>query len=163
MDKQVTLRSITEADKPFLSAVYASTRQEELAVLSWSETEKQAFLTLQFNAQDTYYHNQFDSAGFFIIEQEQKQIGRLYLDHREDEIRIIDIALMPAYRNQGIGTTFLTAILDEGQDTGLPVRIHVEFNNPALRLYRRLGFQKVAENGVYYLMEKMPNQQLGEK
>ncbi len=157
MKRKITLRPVTIADRPFLSEVYASTRQDELSVLAWSDSEKETFLKFQFDAQDTYYHEQFDSADFFVIEREHKPVGRLYLDHRKDEIRIIDISLLPPYRNQGIGTAFLTEILTEGEAAGLPVRIHVESNNPALRLYNRLGFQKVDENGVYYLMEKLPD------
>ncbi len=34
--------------------------------------------------------------------------------------------------------------------------IHVEHDNPARRLYDRLGFQHVDTNGVYHLMEWRP-------
>ncbi len=135
----------------------ASTREDELAVVPWSESEKETFLTTQFNAQHTFYHQQFNEAEFLIIEQDNEPIGRLYLDRRDDEIRIVDIALLPSHRNRGIGTKYLETILEEGQGAGLPVRIHVERNNTALRLYERLGFQKVTENGIYFLMEKWPN------
>ena len=161
MEQQITLRPITPDDEPFLCRLYASTREDELAVLPWKPSKKEAFLTMQFNAQHTYYLKEFSKAEFFIIEQGKHPIGRLYVDHRADEIRIIDIALMPSHRNKGIGTTFLKSLLEEGQQTDLPVRIHVESNNPALRLYKRLGFQKVTENGVYFLMEKLPVQPAG--
>ncbi len=157
MEQQITLRPITADDEPFLCRLYASTREDELAVLSWSASEKETFLTTQFNAQHKYYQQQFCEAEFFIIEQADEPIGRLYHDRRDDEIRIIDIALLPAYRNRGIGSKYLEAILEEGQGAELPIRIHVEHNNPALRLYNRLGFQKVTENGVYFLMEKLPD------
>ena len=40
---------------------------------------------------------------------------------------------------------------------GKTVTIHVEYNNPALQLYQRLGFQKIGEfNSVYYLLEWKP-------
>ena len=126
-------------------------------MVPWSESEKETFLTTQFNAQHTFYHQQFNEAEFLIIEQDNEPIGRLYLDRRDDEIRIVDIALLPTHRNRGIGTKYLKSILEEGQEACLPVRIHVERNNTALRLYERLGFQKVTENGVYFLMEKWPN------
>jgi ribosomal protein S18 acetylase RimI-like enzyme len=44
-------------------------------------------------------------------------------------------------------------LLDEAAAAGKPVRIYVEHNNPAMRLYRRLGFQQVGDSGVYFLME----------
>jgi ribosomal protein S18 acetylase RimI-like enzyme len=157
MEQLNNLRPSTLDDEQFLYRLYASTREDELAVVPWSESEKETFLTTQFNAQHTFYHQQFNEAEFLIIEQDNEPIGRLYLDRRDDEIRIVDIALLPSHRNRGIGTKYLESILEEGQGAGLPVRIHVERNNTALRLYERLGFQKVTENGIYFLMEKWPN------
>jgi ribosomal protein S18 acetylase RimI-like enzyme len=161
MEQLNNLRPSTFDDEQFLYRLYASTREDELAVVTWSESEKETFLTTQFNAQHTFYHQQFNEAEFLIIEQDNEPIGRLYLDRRDDEIRIVDIALLPSHRNRGIGTKYLETILEEGQGAGLPVRIHVERNNTALRLYERLGFQKVTENGVYFLMEKWPNKDPG--
>lgn len=152
------MRPITAADEGFLSRVYASTRQEELAVLNWSEQERAEFLLLQFRAQHTFYLERFAGAQFDIVLLNGQEAGRLYLDRRADEFRIIDIALLPEYRNRGIGTGLLREIQAEAESAGLPVRIHVERNNPALSLYHRLGFGEVGENGVYYLMEWVPGQ-----
>jgi ribosomal protein S18 acetylase RimI-like enzyme len=99
---------------------------------------------------------QFAGAAFDVILLDGESIGRLYVDRRPDEIRIIDIALLPEYRNRGIGSRLITALLAEGTAAGLPVRIHVEQYNPAMRLYNRLGFQKIDERGVYHLMEWSP-------
>ena len=158
MDQPITLRPITTNDEPFLCRLYASTRQEELAVVPWSTAEKEAFLTMQFNAQHTYYQEQFKKAEFLIIEQNSEPIGRLYIDRRKDEIRLIDIALLPRHRRQGIGSMLLKDVLAEGAAKNLPVRIHVEHNNPALNLYVQLGFKHIEDQGVYFLMEWMPNE-----
>lgn len=160
-EQAITVRPVTPADEAFLRSLYASTREDEMALLAWEKAEQDAFLAMQFQAQHAYYQEHFGAAEFFIITQDTTPIGRLYLDRRDDEIRIIDIALLPAHRNRGIGTAFLNAILAEGQESGLPVRIHVEHNNPALRLYNRLGFKKVTENGIYFLMEKPPVRRAG--
>jgi ribosomal protein S18 acetylase RimI-like enzyme len=143
-------------DKPFLYRVYASTRAEELAVVDWSEAEKAAFLEQQFEAQHGYYQAQFPDAAFQVIERDGEPIGRLYLDRRAEEIRIIDIALLPAHRRAGIGGALLREILGEAAMTGKAVRIHVERNNPALGLYHRLGFREIDDQGVYLLMERSP-------
>jgi ribosomal protein S18 acetylase RimI-like enzyme len=148
-----TLRPITQEDQPFLYHLYASTREEEMALVGWSQVDQEAFLAMQFQAQHTFYQEQFAGAQFDIIECEGAPIGRLYVDRRVDEIRIIDIALLPAYRGQGIGSHYMRQLLAEGQELGIPIRIHVEANNPAMRLYKRLGFRKVDTNGVYWLME----------
>jgi ribosomal protein S18 acetylase RimI-like enzyme len=149
----ISLRPITSADEGFLYRVYASTREDELAQTGWAAAQKEAFLTMQFNAQHKYYTEQYRKASFDIILLDGEPVGRLYLDRRKSEIRIVDIALLPAYRNRGIGSALLHEILAEGARTGRRVSIHVERFNPALRLYTRLGFQHIGDNGVYYLME----------
>lgn len=156
VEQGVTLRPITPADEDFLCKLYASTRQEELAVLDWSPDEKESFLTMQFQAQHKFYLEQFDRAEFYMMEFGKVAIGRLYLDYRQDEIRIIDIALLPDYRDRGIGSAFLKDILAAAAQKRLAVRIHVEQYNRALRLYQRLGFRKIDDRGVYYLMEWTP-------
>ncbi len=152
----VALRPVRAGDRDFLYRVYASTRAEELAVVDWSEAEKAAFLAQQFEAQRRYYQEQFPDAAFQVIERDGAPIGRLYLDRRAEEIRIIDIALLPAHRRAGIGGALLRAILAEAAAAGKAVRIHVERNNPALGLYHRLGFHEIDDQGIYLLMEWAP-------
>ena len=153
---RLSFRAIADADRGFLFQVYSSTREPELALVDWPPEMKAAFLDMQFNAQHTYYQQQFQQASFDVIELDGKPIGRLYLDRRPTEIRIIDISLMPDFRNRGIGTALLKDVLAEGRAKQQPVRIHVEYNNPALNLYRRLGFVQLGEDSVYFLMEWTP-------
>ncbi|MEC8482484.1 MAG: GNAT family N-acetyltransferase, partial [Pseudomonadota bacterium] len=81
-------------------------------------------------------------------------VGRLYLDRTDDEFCILDIALLPQYRNLGIGSYWLNRVIDEAHSVEKTVRIHVERNNPALSLDHRLGFQIIEQGDVYNLMEK---------
>jgi len=152
----IGFRAINDDDLPFLNRLYASTRADEMALLDWTEEQKIQFLSMQFNAQHSFYQEHFGQAEFLIIEADSKPVGRVYLDRRADEIRLIDIALLPDQRNGGLGTALLKDLLAEGQSSGLPVRIHVESFNPAMRLYQRLGFQSVEDQGVYQLMEWRP-------
>ncbi len=154
---RLTFRPIQPQDEAFLRDLYASTRTEELAQLKWSDEQKSAFLSMQFEAQHRFYMDTFKAASFDIVLREGKPIGRLYVDRRPTEIRLIDIAISPAFRNQGIGGRLLRDLLAEGGQTGRKVTIHVERFNPALNLYRRLGFREVDDSGVYYLMEWSPN------
>lgn len=153
---EITFRPIRDDDREFLARLYASTREEELAVTPWSEEQKAAFLRQQFEAQHAFYTEQFADAEFSVILLDGEPAGRLYVDRREDEIRLIDIALLPEHRGQGIGGELMRDLLAEGEEKGLPVTIHVERFNPALRLYERLGFRHVEEQGPYYLMEWRP-------
>lgn len=151
-----TLRPITDDDLDFLSSVYASTRKEELAPVPWTDEQKRTFLQMQFNAQHQYYQDEYPDGDYSIIVHNGTDAGRLYVDRRVDEIRLIDIALLPAFRGLGMGRTLLQALIQEGTERGLPIRLHVEPNNPARRLYERLGFQFVEDRGVYAFMEWRP-------
>ncbi|MFC5490936.1 GNAT family N-acetyltransferase [Dokdonella soli] len=147
------LRPTRPEDLGFLQEVYAGTRADELARTPWSAEQKQAFVRMQFDAQHTYYRQQFADAAYEVILLDGVPVGRLYTDRRADEIRILDIALLPEYRNCGIGSRYLRDIQEEAQQAGRAVRIHVEMFNPARRLYDRMGFRPVQEDGVYLLME----------
>lgn len=149
----ITRRSMRAEDAPFLYRLYASTRASEMELTGWPGEEQEAFLQMQFRAQSTDYARNYPDAAFDVLWEGAQAVGRLYLDRREREIRIVDIALVPEARGRGIGTGLLTEILAEAEGAGKRVTIHVETNNPAMRLYRRLGFVPVDENGIYHLME----------
>ncbi|MCG8466133.1 MAG: GNAT family N-acetyltransferase [Xanthomonadales bacterium] len=157
LPQAVGFRAITDQDLPFLSQLYASTRADEMKAVPWSDAEKQQFLSMQFEAQHRYYQEHFQQAQFLIIEYQQQAIGRVYVDRRVDEIRLIDIALCPEQRQQGLGSALLKDLLQEATAYKLPIRIHVEQFNPALRLYERLGFTLVEDQGVYQFMEWVPS------
>jgi len=158
----LALRPETDDDVPFLAELYASTRREEVAQLPWSDEEKEAFLRWQFNNQRAHYRQYYPECQFLVVERVAddgggaEPVGRLYVDRWPSEVRLVDIALLPAHRGAGIGGALLCELLAEGDARGLPVTIHVEYSNPALRLYRRLGFRHVDSNGIYYLMRWEP-------
>jgi ribosomal protein S18 acetylase RimI-like enzyme len=149
----VTLRPVTTEDRGLLYSVYASTREGELAGVDWTEEEKAAFLLQQFKAQDRHYREQYDGAVYDVIEVDGRPAGRLYVARWADEIRIMDISLLPENRGLGIGTALLRNLLHEGARTGKWVTVHVEQFNPARGLYERLGFRRVRDVGVYVLMQ----------
>jgi ribosomal protein S18 acetylase RimI-like enzyme len=153
----IALRPETEADVPFLRQLYISTRWEELAMVpNWSDAQKIAFLESQFVAQREHYLAYFANAAFDVLEDNGVPAGRLYLDHQDKTLLIIDIALMPDWRNRGIGTALIEAVFAEARLCGKEVSISVEKFNPAQRLYRRLGFREYAEDDVYWFMFWQP-------
>lgn len=157
LPSSISFRPITDEDRDFLARLYASTRAEEMAMVPWDQAEKDQFLAFQFAAQHTFYQDNFKSASFDVILHHGKPIGRLYLDRRHDEHRLIDIALLPEQRGAGLGTQLMDRVLGDAAAEGKKVRIHVEQNNPAMRLYQRLGFRQVEDQGVYQLMEWSPS------
>jgi ribosomal protein S18 acetylase RimI-like enzyme len=152
----IELRPTTADDRDFLFAVYASTRADELSAVPWTDADKAAFVAMQFDAQDRSYRQAYPDARFLVVVRDGIPIGRLYVARLADEIRVIDIALLPGFRGAGVGSRLLAGILAEADAAGLAVRLHVETWNPAVRLYDRLGFRPVGEPGIHQLMERSP-------
>ena len=129
----VELRPVTPEDEEFLLQVYASARAEEMAQVPWSDSQREAFLRMQFAAQRSHY----------------KQ-------HNPTATHDLDITVLHAHRRQGIGTTLLKGLMEEAGRTRKPLNIYVEFYNPSYRLFERLGFLKVEradDDGLNHLLE----------
>lgn len=159
-DKSINLKSIQDKDYSFLSKVYKSSREKELAqVDTWTEEQKDFFLDQQFAFQHQYYLNNYNGAAFYMIVHRNISIGRLYIHPNFDNksIRIIDITILPEWQNKGFGSGLINDIKSEARKLKRSLTIHVESFNPAIQLYNRLGFKKISEtNGVYYLLEWTP-------
>jgi len=157
----VTLRPVGPGDEEFLFRVYASTRIEELAPVPWTAEQKEAFLRQQFRAQTVDWARNYQGADFSIVEVDGVAAGRLYVDRGHEEIRLVDIALLPDFRRGGIGTGLIRELLAKAQAQGVPVTIHVEIFNPARALYESLGFEKVEDRGMYLFMRWRPSANVG--
>lgn len=152
----LAFRPVGDDDLEFLYRVYASTRTEELAVTDWTDGQKHAFLRMQFQAQHDHYQTHYVGASFQVIVHLGDSIGRLYLHESADEMRIIDISLLPEHRRLGVGSAILRHVLAYAGEGDKSVRLHVETFNPALELYDRLGFRVVDTRGPYFFMEWSP-------
>ncbi|GAB3653347.1 hypothetical protein GCM10028791_23460 [Echinicola sediminis] len=141
-------------DLPFLASVFKSTRVHEFEpLIDWDDQKIDAFLQMQFEMQHNYYQKEYAEAEYLIIKLGDTKVGRLYKDYREDEIRVIDIALLTEFRAQGTGGKIMEDIIHEASGMNKKVRIHVERNNPAQKLYDRLGFKLIKPGDVYNLLE----------
>ncbi len=143
------LRPETADDEAFLYTVYASTREEELDAADWDEATRQAFLRMQFSAQRRGYRDMFPEGGFLIILCGNDRAGRMVVNRTLDEIRLVDIALLPAFQNQGIGARLVGDLITEAKETGRPLRVSVFKPSRAAVFYQRLGFVKSGEAGLY--------------
>jgi ribosomal protein S18 acetylase RimI-like enzyme len=149
-----TLRPETVMDLPFLRRLYISTRWEELAIVStWSDEQKVEFLESQFALQRYHYLTYYPASAWGVLEQNGVPAGRIYIDRQAGLMNVIDIALLPEWRNRGTGTALMQAVCEEARAAGKAVSVAVEKYNPAQRLYRRLGFREVSDEGVYWFME----------
>lgn len=152
----LALRPAGDGDRETLFRIYASTREQELAVVDWPAEARQSFLRQQFEAQDHHYRQHYHHTRFDLVLLDGEPVGRLYVARWAAEIRIVDIALLPEARGRGLGATLLASLLAEADAAGLPVTIHVERENPARRLYARLGFRLAEDKGVYLFLERPP-------
>jgi ribosomal protein S18 acetylase RimI-like enzyme len=150
----VALREATDSDLHFLLVLYSSTREEEMRLVPWSPEEKAVFLSRQFEAQHRHYRNAYPGASWEIVEIDGAPGGRLYVDRREEEIELIDVALLPTCRGRGVGTALLRRLLREADAKRQSVLLWVEPGNPAHRLYERHGFRRVSETALYAEMRR---------
>jgi GNAT superfamily N-acetyltransferase len=153
----VSLRSVGPDDEAFLFDLYASTREEELALIAWGAAVKTAFLRQQFHAQQAHYRGTYPNAMHQVILHDDRPIGRVYVARSAQETHLIDIALLPGWRGRGIGTALIRDLLREADQAGIPVRLHVFLgNHQARRLYERLGFAPIGGADLHILMERCP-------
>ena len=153
MHLHLTLRPVEDGDQSHLLALVESTR-EDLAILD--RTIRTMLVRMQYEAQLTDYRRRFPGMQERIVLADGAAAGRLYVARNLEEIRVVDISLLPAFRSQGIGGRLLARLQDESQRSGQPLRLHVLQGNPAGALYRRLGFQPGAADGIYLAMEWHP-------
>ncbi len=148
-DPVLQLRPERTDDHAFLEALYADVRHEELAPLPWPEQAKRDFLDAQCRLQREHYAEHYRAAEFLLVERAGRSIGRIYLHAATAELRLMEIALLRSERNHGIGSAVMRHLQQVAQARCIPLTLHVEPNNPAQRLYLRLGFTCIENRGVY--------------
>lgn len=155
--KSITLRPMRSEDLDFVFSVYANARRTEIPQLTHLNSEENSqFLQFQFSAQHQHYQQHYPDASYDIICQHQRPVGRLYVETQLQEIRLMDIALIPKVRNQGIGTALIKQLLHQARCQGRFISLHVEDDNPAKCLFERLGFRVVGDVSFYRLMHWHP-------
>ena len=154
----VVLRPAAEADHEELVRVYASTRAAELAQVTWwDDGQKLAFCRAQYDAQKEEYDARFPDAEYDLILLDGRAVGRIWVGRAADEIRLLDIALLPEAQRRGVGAALVGALIEEARASGKRLR-HMVFmlNTDALRFYERLGFRVFVDVGGYLHMEWSP-------
>jgi ribosomal protein S18 acetylase RimI-like enzyme len=153
----VQLRPVARDDDQFLLAVYDSTRADELAQVEWAEGQRETFLRWQFDLQRREYETRFPAAAYHVIIVDQQSAGRIWVGADDEQIRLLDIGLLPEFQNRGVGTGLLQRLMVHAASERKPLR-HMVFvlNNNAERFYERLGFKQIEEFGAYKHMEWKP-------
>jgi len=147
------LRPTVPADREFLFELYASTRIHELASVGWPAAQQEAFLRMQFNAQQQWYQTAYPGAEYQIIQIEGQSIGRMIVLREHNAWLLIDISLLPRNRGRGVGSELIRWLIEECSAAGAVLKLQVLKVNPAVRLYQRLGFTSTGEDQIYMQME----------
>lgn len=146
---EIVLTPAAESDLPFLRQLFATSRPEAALL-------PDPLVDLQFRAQRLAYREQFPHADERIVWADGRPCGRLLVDRSPQRIHLVDVALLPDQRGKGIGTRLLQALQQEAQAAVLPLRLQVFQDNPARRLYARLGFSEIDSRRPYLTMEWRP-------
>ena len=153
---QISVRPVTAEDAQLLLEIYQSSRGDDLRGLGWTEERISEFLEMQYEAQQRFFESEYQLAADEIILWQGKPAGRLIVERREHEIRCIDVALLPAHRNSGVGTFLIRKLQDEARQAKKPLRLQIIRFNRAVNLFERSGFIRTSETGTHFQMEWLP-------
>jgi ribosomal protein S18 acetylase RimI-like enzyme len=156
-NNSLTLRPARGEDAAFLLEVYKSSRGEDLRELGWDENRVAEFLDMQYEAQRTFDDQDYAQANDAVILSAGERAGRLLVDSRENEIRCVDLALLPEFRDRGLGTLILRRLQRDATEANKPLRLQVIRYSRAVGLFERLGFVRTSETGTHFQMEWKPN------
>ena len=157
LSEKVSLRLVRPEDDDFLLRLYTAGRINELKAVGWNDQQIQQFCEIQYRARTSQYALTYRGTLDQIVELNGQSVGRLEVLESEQEFRLVDIALLPEFQNRGLGTELLEGLKRDASVANKPVRLHVLVTSPGIRLYERLGFERVSDNGSYIEMEFRPN------
>lgn len=155
--RNVFLRDSDESDNEVLYRVFVDSRNDLVAAAAgWDEAQQQVFLRSQFQIQQDQYRSLYPRARFDVIVADDRVIGNFYVSPGDDELHLVDVNLLPEFRNRGIGRALLQDLVEESEHSNKLLSLHVMRGNPAIHLYEQIGFEVVAEEGVYSRMQRRP-------
>jgi GNAT superfamily N-acetyltransferase len=153
----VTWRRGAADDEPLLFTLFESVKAGEFASLGLTAEQLRPLLEMQFRARQIGYAQTYPAATEMILCLEDgTPAGRYLVERQANCYRCIDIAVLPELRNRGIGTWALRQMQQVAALEQIVFRLSVSKNNPALKLYERLGFFKVSADELAYEMEWQP-------
>ena len=155
-EESITLRPATEDDQDFLFELFKSSRGDDLRGLGWSDEQIGDFLQMQYEAHQNFLTNDYPGLDEQIVLSDGNAVGHLAVEQRSDEIRLVDLSLLPAQRNCGTGALLIQELQAQAAAARRPLRLQVIRFNRAVGLFERLGFRRTSETGTHFQMEWLP-------
>jgi predicted GNAT family acetyltransferase len=151
------LRKATEDDRQFLITLYGTGRASEMAIWGWSEEQQKQFIAMQYLARRCHYDAVYPERDDSIILAQGLASGVISVARGKTGINLVDIAILPEFQGKGLASTLVQALQQEALENGKSLHLHVvSENSPAVRLYQRLGFACIGDDGVYQHLEWRP-------
>lgn len=153
----LAVRPALPQDEIFLYELYSAVRAEEFAQAPITATQKEHLMRMQFQSQMATYAQMFPNSCYHVVLLDSKPVGRLWVAQQDGEFHLVDIAIHPSLQSKGIGTVLIQRLQQEAVQARLPIRCCVfRFNPGSLRFHRRLGFNIVREDQMYFYLEWRP-------
>jgi len=156
--RRISLRPASVDDDDFLLDVYVNTRKDEMASWGWSTAQQSSFIRMQYDVRKRGYATSYPSAESVVISIDGVPAGSIIIFRSPDEIRLVDIALLPEFRGRGLGGEVIRMLISEAARAGSRLRLSVLRNNRATHLYERLGFIATGGGEMYCEMECPPTE-----
>jgi ribosomal protein S18 acetylase RimI-like enzyme len=136
----VRFRPVRPGDEEVLRAIFASTRERELAAFPVALAS--SFVEQQFAFQRSHFETAYPQADdALILDSSGEPVGRLLVAAQGDDLYVAELAILTAHRRQGFGRAAMRSVQTTATGTGAAVRLHVEHERaPAIALYEGLGF-----------------------
>ncbi|MBB6403528.1 GNAT family N-acetyltransferase [Arthrobacter sp. AZCC_0090] len=148
MERALRLRTPEDRDSGFLLDLFTSAAPGR-------EFLPTSLLEMQQRAQHQQWSELWGGSGNVIVEFDGVPAGRIWTAWGTRDIRLVDIALLPAFRGAGLGGRLLGSICEAADIAGLDVRLAVARDNTgALALYQRSGFVAEEAGAVFLSLRR---------
>jgi ribosomal protein S18 acetylase RimI-like enzyme len=153
---QVCTRTATEADREFLFTLFLELRGAELGWFDLSDPVERHLLFIQHQAQERSYRMNDVECIREVICLGARPVGTVVTAESTGEVRIVDLALAQGWQGQGIGSRVMEQLMRRASLAGKPLALPVRNTNPAVRLYKRLGFRITSRDELHCGMALEP-------
>lgn len=157
-----SLRPAEAADAVFLFEIFVASRERELGPVP--PEMRDTLARMQYRVHRNGLTAEFPDAEELIVlgarqspEEAPDRVGMIILAQRPEELWVVDMALYPDHRNQGLGAALLTSLMEKCRRSGRVLKGSVTPYNPARRLYARLGLTELDSGKGYISLEWRPD------
>lgn len=138
-----TLQPTSSQDLEFLYDLHKSSQGQYIKnIWGWDEDQQFRMFKVHFSTDQQQ-----------LITYQKRRVGVLQLQSSQTTIEIQRIQVLPAFQNKGIGTSILKRLIQRSEQEKKTLSLRAFPNNPAHRLYQRLGFREAKRTDLHIYMQ----------